>query len=91
VPNIGPLGPDNTITVAFGSSFRMVVELGAGPEHPRAWSVAPYGNSDDPASPHFADQMPLAATRRFRPVPWTRQQVEAEATSRKTLRWSEGV
>ncbi len=88
VPNVGPLGADGTITAVFGSSYRMLVELGNGPR-PRAWSVAPYGNSDDPASPHFADQMPLAARREYRPVPFTRQEVEAEATSRKMLAWPE--
>lgn len=86
-PNVGPLGADGTITAVFGSSFRMLVELGNGPV--RAWSVAPYGNSDDPASPHFADQMPLAARREYRRVPLSRAEIEAEATSRKTLMWSE--
>jgi acyl-homoserine-lactone acylase len=69
----------------FGSSFRMVVELGNGPA--RAWSVAPYGNSDQPASPHFTDQMPLYAARKFRRVPFTRAEVEKEATARTTLRY----
>jgi acyl-homoserine lactone acylase PvdQ len=86
-PNVGPLGSDNTITAVFGSSYRMLVELGNGPV--RAWSCAPYGNSDDPASPHFADQMPLAAKREYRRVPFSRHEVEAEATSRKTLSWPE--
>lgn len=90
VPNVGPLGNDGTITAVFGSSYRMLVELGNGP-HPRAWSIAPYGNSDEAASPHFADQMPLAARREYRPMPFTRQEVEAEATSRKTLLWPEKI
>ena len=82
-PNNGPPGPDGKMAATFGSSFRMVVELGNGPA--RAWSCAPFGNSDDPASPHYADQMPLATRRRYRRVPFTRDEVEAEATSRDTL------
>jgi len=39
-----------------GSSFTMVVQLG-----PRvvAYSLLPYGESADPSSPHYADQVPL--------------------------------
>lgn len=83
VPNSGAPDAEGRIVAGFGSSFRMLVELGNGPA--RAWSASPYGVSDDPASPHFADQMPLAAARQYRPVPWTREAVEQEATARVTL------
>jgi penicillin amidase/acyl-homoserine-lactone acylase len=83
VPNGGYPDATGRVYATFGSSFRMLVELGNGA--PRAWSCAPFGNSDDPDSPHYADQMPLAASRRFRPVPFARPDVEAEATARTAL------
>ncbi len=86
-PNNGLPDLQGKIVATQGASFRMVVELGNGPA--RAWSYAPYGNSDDPASPHHADQMPLAAKRQYRPLPFTRGEVEAEAKSRRTLTWPE--
>lgn len=86
-PTKGQQDASGRTVVSFGPSFRMVVELGQGPVH--AWSYAPYGNSDDPSSPHFTDQMTLAATRRYRYVPFTRVEVEAEATSRRKVNWVE--
>lgn len=83
VPNSGTPGADGRMACVFGSSFRMLVELGNGDV--RAWSVSPYGVRDDPTSPHYADQMPLAASRRYRRVPWSRDEVEREATARIRL------
>ena len=82
VPNGGRINEaDGVTTVSFGSSFRCVVELT--PEGvPRIWACLPWGNSDDSKSPHYADQLPLAARRGYRVVPWTREAVEAEATAR---------
>jgi hypothetical protein len=37
----------------------------------------------------FANHMPLAAQCQYRPLPFTRAEVEAEAKSRKTLVWPE--
>jgi acyl-homoserine lactone acylase PvdQ len=51
-----------------GSSVRMVVSLVPG--RVEAWSVLPYGNSHDPRSPHFADQMTLFATNRYKDAPY---------------------
>lgn len=70
---------DGKTTVTFGTSFRSVVELS--PDgNPHIWACLPWGNSDDPASPHYADQLPLAARREYRRVPWTREALGAEAT-----------
>ncbi|MBC8141350.1 MAG: penicillin acylase family protein [Armatimonadetes bacterium] len=79
VPNGGRLDEaTGQTTVTFGSSFRAVVELK--PDGvPEIWACAPWGNSDDPESPHYADQLPLAARRGYRNVPWTRADVEREA------------
>ncbi|MBC7805211.1 MAG: penicillin acylase family protein [Akkermansiaceae bacterium] len=75
---------DGKTTVTFGTSFRSVVELR--PDgNPDIWACLPWGNSDDPASPHYADQLPLAARREYRRVPWTREAVRAEATAEVRL------
>jgi acyl-homoserine lactone acylase PvdQ len=52
----GPMDERGTIYTDAGSSFTMVVELGPRIE---AYSLLPYGESADPASPHYADQVPL--------------------------------
>lgn len=39
-------------------------------------SVVAYGQSNNPASPHFADQAPLYSEERFRAVPWTMEQLK---------------
>ena len=79
VPNGGRLDETTGVTtVTFGSSFRAVVELHPNGE-PEIWACLPWGNSDDPESPHFADQLPLAARREYRRVPWTRADVAADA------------
>jgi acyl-homoserine-lactone acylase len=83
-PNSGEPGPDGRTVVTFGSSFRMVAQLSED-ALPELWAAQPYGNSDDPDSPHFTDQMELACTRGWRRVPWTRGAVESECTARLTL------
>jgi acyl-homoserine-lactone acylase len=55
-PNFGPF-KDGKITCIGGSSFRMIVHLD--PKGVRSWSILPYGNSHNPQSPHYADQMRL--------------------------------
>ena len=66
-----------------GNSFVMVVELGPGETRPpRALSILNYGQSGDPASPHFFDQAALYARREMKPAPFTREEVEAAAVSR---------
>lgn len=70
---VNPSGPGSTlakvggpITAARGSSFRMIVSLEPG--HVQSWSVLPYGNSQDPTSPYYANQMDLFAIGRYKPT-----------------------
>ena len=56
VPNMGAFR-DGKILCTVGSSFRMVVDLRPGGI--RSWSILPFGNSTDPKSPHYTDQMVL--------------------------------
>lgn len=83
-PHGGEPGPDGRITVTFGSSFRMLAQL-SDTAHPELWAAQPYGNSDDPESPHYTDQMELACRRAYRKVPWTRVALEAECTEHLKL------
>ncbi|HUP21070.1 MAG TPA: penicillin acylase family protein [Gemmatimonadota bacterium] len=71
-PVDGPAGP--RIGLA-GNSFVKVVEFGP---TPRALSVLNYGQSGDPASPHFFDQAEIYARRGFKPAWWGRAEVARE-------------
>lgn len=59
-----------------GNSLVKVMEFGP---VPRARSVLNYGQSGDPASPHFFDQAALYAERRFKPAFFTREEVQENA------------
>jgi hypothetical protein len=50
-----------------------------------AKTILPFGNSNHPASPHYADQVPLFAARQFKRALLTRTEIEAAATSTKIL------
>jgi len=60
-----------------GNSFVKVVAFG---DPVRARSILNYGQSGDPASPHFFDQAHLYARREFKPAWFSREEVEANAT-----------
>ena len=65
--NVLEAGPDSgtgTPTAgAFGSSFLMAVELT--PDGPRARTLLTYGQSSNPASPHFTDQTRLFSRKQW--------------------------
>ena len=54
----------------------MVVEFAD--DGPVADAILTYSQSDDPDSPHFNDQMPLYSSKTWRPLPFTREQIEAD-------------
>lgn len=71
----GELAEDGHIHATVGDSLIMLVEWPKdGPV--RAESVHQFGAATlDAASPHYADQAPLFAARRFKPVPFERDAV----------------
>lgn len=61
-----------------GSSYAMIVDF-SGPT--RAMSCLPFGVSEDPQSPHFADQLPLYADAKYKPAWFWPDEVRTNATS----------
>jgi penicillin amidase len=76
-------GQVGTIWSQKGNSYTQIVDL-ADPDNSRA--LLPPGISEDPESPHRADQMALWAAGMTRPAPVSRSAVEAIAVSRQRLR-----
>lgn len=62
------------LQVRGGDGWVLAVEFG---DPPRAYSVLAYGQSDEPDSPHFNDQLELFAENRMKPVAFTEADVRA--------------
>ena len=78
----GKLNERGMIYTDHGSSFTMVVKLGPQVE---AYSLLPYGTSEDPASPHYADQAPLKSRGELKRAWFSRDEVLAHAERTYTL------
>ena len=76
-------GSDTNYVAATGANYRLVAELDDGP--PTLWSVDAAGQSGNPGSPHYCDQLPMWLTGSLRRLPLDRERVEASATSRLLL------
>jgi len=76
-PTSGAVQPGGWIRANFGSSTRMIVSLE--PKGLRSWSVLPFGNSDDPKSPHYSDQMELYGAGKYKPDPFGPEEVRKAA------------
>ncbi len=73
---------DGKLLSAFGQIYTLVVTF----EEPiRAVSLVPFGSSEDPDSPHFADQAPLVSRRELKPLAFTHGQVESATESDKQV------
>lgn len=53
---------------------------------PQAWSITPFGVSDDPDSPHFVDQAQLFSAEQFKPMWFGTEQLKGHEESRLKLR-----
>ncbi len=65
-------GEDGLLRVTGGSAFTMVVSL---TQPVQAWSILPYGNSEDPQSPHYSDQAALQGGTGFKPAWFTKAEI----------------
>lgn len=94
---LGKLGMD-TLRATSGDNFNEQKKLISGggqcvtsvvllTDPPTVRSVVAYGQSNNPASPHFADQAPLYSEERFRAVPWTMQQLEPHVESTRQYQY----
>jgi len=64
---------DGKLVANTGDGWVLAVEFGAA--RPRAYSVLAYGQSDNPASPHHADQAEMFARGMYKPVWWTEAEI----------------
>ncbi len=76
---------DGRLAVRHGDSFLQFVEWAPG-ERVRSQSIQPFGAATTrPGSPHFTDQATLFVQHRLKPVHFWREDVLANAASRKTV------
>lgn len=68
--------------VAWGASYIQVV--GFDDHGPVARGLLAYGQSVNPASPHYSDQLPLYAAKRLVPLPFTQEQMLADGNLLRT-------
>jgi acyl-homoserine-lactone acylase len=71
---------DHQIIARGGQCVTSVVML---TDPPQIRAVVAYGQSNNPNSPHFADQAPLYSEERLREVPWTLEQLQANVESKQ--------
>ncbi len=69
-----------------GSSYGMIVDFSG---KTNAISCLPFGVSEDPSSPFFANMLPLYADRQFKPAWFFPDEVKTNARSESTLATSE--
>ncbi|MGA2985828.1 MAG: penicillin acylase family protein [Terriglobia bacterium] len=77
-PDDGPQQEDGRIHDNDGWGHLLVVEES---DPKRAWSLLPYGESEDPASPHYNDMTKLHSQRSMKPLWLTPQEILAHTES----------
>ncbi len=75
-----PLEFDGYHTVAWGTSYIQVV--GFDDVGPVASGLLAYGQSTDPRSPYYADQLPLYSEKRLQSLPFSESQIRADGNYR---------
>lgn len=68
-----------TLRMVSGDGLHMLAEWAPGADHPEVFAVHQFGASNDPASPHYADQMTVFADQALRRVPMREAEVRAAA------------
>ena len=74
--------PDGIRVANSGDAWVLAVEFGR--TGPRAYSILAYGQSNDAASPHFADQAERFARGQFKPVHFTPAAIRAHTIRQYT-------
>jgi len=77
-PDDGPQQEDGRIHSNDGWGHLLVVEES---DPKRAWSLLPYGESENPASPHYNDMAKLHSQRSMKPLWLTPQEILAHTES----------
>jgi penicillin amidase len=77
-------GPPDVLRVGSGPNLRMVVSFDAS-GRPSAEVILPGGQSERAGDPHFGDQVSDWANGRYRPLPFTRAEVDAAAAERSVF------
>lgn len=72
----GPLTRHGYGSVVWGSSYMQLVAFDD--KGPIARGLLPYGQSTDPASPWYADQLPLYASKDLPRLPFTEQEIRED-------------
>ncbi|MEQ8433139.1 MAG: penicillin acylase family protein [Oceanicaulis sp.] len=70
-----------TLRMASGDGLYMLAEWAPGADLPEVFAVHQFGPSQDPASPHYDDQMEMFAAQEMRRVPMSEADVRAAAVS----------
>ena len=73
---------DGTIVIEGGSAFGMVVSL---VQPVQSWGALVYGNSEDPASPHYDDQADLQHRNTFKKTVFTTGDLQPVLTGLTTV------
>ncbi len=73
---------DGTMVIEGGSAFGMVVSL---VQPVQSWSALVYGNSEDPASPHYDDQADLQHRNTFKKTVFTTGDLQPVLTDLTTV------
>jgi acyl-homoserine-lactone acylase len=69
--------------VKWGTSY--VQAVGFDEAGPVAHAMLLYGQSVDPASPYYADQLPLYSEKRWLALPFSEQRIKADPAYRKSV------
>jgi penicillin amidase/acyl-homoserine-lactone acylase len=69
------------LTMVSGDGLHMLAEWAPGAAYPDVFAVHQFGASNDPASPHYADQMDAFAAQQLRRVPMREADVRAQASA----------
>jgi acyl-homoserine-lactone acylase len=70
------LQADGYHDIVWGTSYVQTVGFDAA--GPVAYAMLVYGQSVDPTSPHYNDQLPLYAQKQFPQLPFTPEQIRAD-------------